>query len=119
MSHDAVDLLQALIRNQCVNDGTPESGFESRSVQTLVGYLGVEGEVFEPAPGRQSVVYRISGTDPDAPSLALVPHLDVVPVDRAGWSVDPFAAEIVDGLGVGRGAVGMLNVTAGRAGGGR
>ncbi|HLF61380.1 MAG TPA: M20/M25/M40 family metallo-hydrolase [Acidimicrobiia bacterium] len=112
MSHDAVDLLQALIRNQCVNDGTPESGFESRSVQTLVGYLGVEGEVFEPAPGRQSVVYRVPGTDPSAPSLALVPHLDVVPVDTAGWSVDPFAAGIADGLVFGRGAVDMLNVTA-------
>ncbi|HLE95255.1 MAG TPA: M20/M25/M40 family metallo-hydrolase [Acidimicrobiia bacterium] len=112
MSHDAVALLQTLIRNQCVNDGTPESGLEVRSVGTVVDYLGVEGEVFEPAPGRQSVVYRMSGTNPDAPSLALVPHLDVVPVDRAGWSVDPFAAEIVDGFVFGRGAVDMLNVTA-------
>lgn len=112
MSHDAVELLQTLIRNQCVNDGTPESGFEARSVETVVEYLGVEGEVFEPMPGRQSVVYRVPGTDPEAPSLALVPHLDVVPVDRAGWSVDPFAAEVVDGLIYGRGAVDMLNVAA-------
>ena len=112
MSHEAVELLQALIRNQCVNDGTPESGFEARSVATLVEYLGVEGEVFEPAPGRQSVVYRIPGEDPEAPSLALAPHLDVVPVDRGGWSVDPFAADIVDGFVFGRGAVDMLNVTA-------
>ncbi|MEX1126361.1 MAG: M20/M25/M40 family metallo-hydrolase, partial [Acidimicrobiia bacterium] len=80
--------------------------------ETLAEYLGVDGEVFEPAPGRQSVVYRVPGTDPDAPSLALVPHLDVVPVDRAGWSVDPFAAEILDGFVYGRGAVDMLNVTA-------
>ena len=29
---DSVDLLSQLIRNQCVNDGTPDSGFESRSV---------------------------------------------------------------------------------------
>jgi acetylornithine deacetylase/succinyl-diaminopimelate desuccinylase-like protein len=60
-------------------------------------------------------VYRIQGFDPTAPSLALVPHLDVVPVDPAGWSVDPFAAEIVDGLIYGRGAVDMLNVTAAMA----
>jgi len=112
MSHDAVELLQTLIRNQCVNDGTPDSGFEARSVETVVEYLGVEGEVFEPMPGRQSVVYRVPGTDPEAPSLALVPHLDVVPVDRAGWSVDPFAAEVVDGLIYDRGAVDMLNVAA-------
>ncbi|HET7847320.1 MAG TPA: M20/M25/M40 family metallo-hydrolase, partial [Acidimicrobiia bacterium] len=82
------------------------------SVATLAEYLGVEGQVFEPLPGRQSVVYRVPGVDPEAPSLALVPHLDVVPVDPAGWSVDPFAAEIVDGFVYGRGAVDMLNVAA-------
>lgn len=112
MNEEVVELLQTLIRNACVNDGTPGSGNESVSVSTIMEFLGVEGEVFEPAPGRQSVVYRIEGSDPDAPSLALVPHLDVVPVDADGWTVDPFAAEIVDGMIFGRGAVDMLNVTA-------
>ncbi|MGH8873402.1 MAG: M20/M25/M40 family metallo-hydrolase [Acidimicrobiia bacterium] len=107
-----VDLLRQLIRNQCVNDGSADSGQEVRSVRTLLDFLGVEGEVFEPEPGRQSLVYRVPGYDPDAPSLALVPHLDVVPVDPEGWSVDPFAAEIEDGFVYGRGAVDMLNVTA-------
>lgn len=104
-----------LIRNRCVNDGTPESGHEHRSVATLVEYLGSDGEIFEPVPGRQSLIYRIPGSDPDAPTLALVPHLDVVPVNPAGWSVDPFAAEISDGFVWGRGAVDMLNVTAAMA----
>jgi acetylornithine deacetylase/succinyl-diaminopimelate desuccinylase-like protein len=107
-----VSLLQELIRNKCVNDGSPDSGQEVRSVRTLVEYLGVEGEIFEPVAGRQSLIYRVPGFDPDAPSLALVPHLDVVPVDPAGWSRDPFAAEIEDGFVYGRGAVDMLNVTA-------
>jgi len=107
-----VSLLQELIRNKCVNDGSPDSGQEVRSVRTLVEYIGVEGEVFEPVAGRQSVVYRVPGFDAEAPSLALVPHLDVVPVDPAGWSRDPFAAEIEDGFVYGRGAVDMLNVTA-------
>jgi acetylornithine deacetylase/succinyl-diaminopimelate desuccinylase-like protein len=112
MTEGPVELLQELIRNQCVNDGSADSGHEARSVGTLRDFLGVAGEVFEPAPDRQSVVYRIPGHDPTAPSLALVPHLDVVPVDPAGWSVDPFAAEIHDGFVYGRGAVDMLNVTA-------
>jgi len=107
-----VSLLQELIRNGCVNDGTPDSGQEVRSVRTLVEFIGVEGEVFEPVPGRQSLIYRVPGYDPEAPSLALVPHLDVVPVDPAGWSRDPFEAEIDDGFVYGRGAVDMLNVTA-------
>ncbi|MFQ5523182.1 MAG: M20/M25/M40 family metallo-hydrolase [Acidimicrobiia bacterium] len=110
-----VELLRSLIRNACVNDGTPDSGHEHRSVATLLDFFGVEGEVFEVVEGRQSLVYRISGTDPGHPSLALVPHLDVVPADPSGWSVDPFAAEVIDGFVYGRGAVDMLNVTSAMA----
>lgn len=112
MTSGVVELLQQLIRNACVNDGTPESGQEHRSVETLRDYFGVPGEVFEPVPGRQSLIYRVEGSDPTAPSLALVPHLDVVPVQESGWSQDPFGADIVDGFVYGRGAVDMLNVTA-------
>jgi acetylornithine deacetylase/succinyl-diaminopimelate desuccinylase-like protein len=115
MSPGPVELLQELIRNRCVNDGSVDSGGEGRSVATLVDFFGVEGEVLEPHAGRQSLVYRIEGSDPEAPSLAFVPHLDVVPADPLGWSVDPYAAEIDDGFVVGRGAVDMLNVTAAMA----
>ncbi|HEU4895924.1 MAG TPA: M20/M25/M40 family metallo-hydrolase [Acidimicrobiia bacterium] len=115
MSSEAVELLRRLIRNACVNDGTPESGHEHRSVATLQEFFGVEGEVYEPAPGRQSLIYRIEGSDPSAPSLGLTPHIDVVPVEASGWTQDPFGAEIVDGFVYGRGAVDMLNVTASMA----
>ena len=30
-----VELLQTLIRNHCVNDGTPESGHETRNADVL------------------------------------------------------------------------------------
>ena len=110
-----VELVQELIRNKCVNDGSPGSGHEERSVSTLTDFFGVKGEVFEPIRGRQSVVYRVQGTDPDAPALALVPHLDVVPAASTGWTVDPFSAEIADGFIWGRGAIDMLNVTAAMA----
>ena len=115
MSNEAIGLLQDLIRNACVNDGTPESGHEHRSVATLLEFFGVEGEIFEPIPDRQSLVYRVEGSDANAPALAFVPHLDVVPVDPGGWTQDPFAAEIVDGFVYGRGALDMLNVTAAMA----
>lgn len=107
-----LELLRQLIRNRCINDGNPESGQEVRSVETLADYLGERGTVTEPAPGRQSVIYRIPGTDSEAPDLLLLPHLDVVPVNPAGWEVDPFEAEISDGFVWGRGAIDMLNVTA-------
>ena len=109
---EVVALLQALIRNACVNDGTPDSGHEHRSVATLQEYLGHPGEVVEPHPGRQSVVFHVQGTDPGAPALLMLPHLDVVPVSPSGWSVDPFGGEIVDGFVWGRGAIDMLNLTA-------
>lgn len=112
MSTEVITLVQSLIRNECVNFGGGEGGHEHRSVKTLGEFFGVEGEIFEPAEGRQSLIYRVKGSDPDAPTLALVPHLDVVPVEPSGWTQDPFGAEIVDGFIYGRGAVDMLNVTA-------
>lgn len=109
------ELLQAIIQNACVNDGTPDSGQEIRTVETLQSFFegsGLEGVVVEPHPGRASLVVRIEGTDPSAPSLALVGHTDVVPVEAAGWERDPFAGEIVDGWLWGRGAIDMLDLTA-------
>jgi acetylornithine deacetylase/succinyl-diaminopimelate desuccinylase-like protein len=114
---EVTDLLQLLIRNHCVNDGTLASGEETRSVDLLAGYLAGAGdhEIYEPQPGRQSLVVRMEGTDPDAPSLLLMGHTDVVPVNPDGWSRDPFGAEVVDGFVWGRGAVDMLNLTASQA----
>ena len=55
---------------------------------------------------------KIEGSDPNAPSLLLMGHTDVVPVNADGWSRDPFGGELVDGMVWGRGAVDMLNLTA-------
>ncbi len=114
---EVTDLLQQLIRNRCVNDGRVESGDELRSVDLLAGYLAGAGdhETYEPQPGRTSLVARIEGTDPDAPSLLLMGHTDVVPVNEDGWSREPFSGDVVDGFVWGRGAVDMLNLTASQA----
>jgi acetylornithine deacetylase/succinyl-diaminopimelate desuccinylase-like protein len=116
-TNETTDLLQQLIRNACVNDGTVASGEETRSVDLLTQYLSGVGdqETFEPRPGRSSLVARIEGSDPDAPSLLLMGHTDVVPVNPDGWSRDPFAAELDDGFVWGRGAIDMLNLTASQA----
>jgi len=115
---EAVDLLQQLIRNACVNQGTVESGHEVRSVDLLEQYLGTTGlevERFEPQPGRASLLARIEGTDPTAPTLLLMGHTDVVPVNPDGWSRDPFSGDFEDGVVWGRGAIDMLNITASQA----
>ncbi len=110
----STELLQTLIRNECVNDGTPDSGGETRTSDVLVQYLegaGLDVERFTPRAGRDSMVARIEGSDPDAPSLCLMGHTDVVPVNPAGWDHDPFGGELIDDEVWGRGAVDMLNLT--------
>ena len=113
-----VELLQVMIRNECVNDGTVDSGHESRNADALAAVVAgpsVDIERFEPVPGRASIVGRIAGSDPEAPSLCLMGHTDVVPVRADGWRHDPFGGEIIDGEVWGRGAVDMLNLTASMA----
>lgn len=116
---EVIELLRALIREACVNDGTPESGQEIRNVRVLQRFLAeaisserVDAQVFEASPGRASLIVRVRGTDPEAPALGLLGHLDVVPVDPDGWSRDPFGGDLVDGEVWGRGAVDMLYLTA-------
>ena len=115
---EVTELLQTLIRNRCVNDGAVTSGHERRSVDTLSAYLEstpLDLEVYEPEPGRASLVGRIEGRDPDAPTLLLMGHTDVVPVTEERWTHDPFGGELIDDHVWGRGAVDMLNLTASMA----
>ena len=122
MTNDTVgastELLQTLIRSECVNDGSPDSGCEVRNSDVLRAYLegpGVELQTYESRPGRTSFVARLEGTDPDAPTVCLMGHTDVVPVNAEGWSRDPFGGELIDGEVWGRGALDMLYQTATQA----
>lgn len=120
MAHDdptaeVTEVLQAFIRNACVNDGSADSGEEVRSADLVTNYLqgsGLDLEYYEPHAGRRSVLAKIEGSDPTAPGLMLMGHTDVVPVNPDTWSRDPFGGELEDGVVWGRGAVDMLNLTA-------
>ena len=115
---EVTDVLRRLIRNACVNDGSPRSGQEIRNVELLSDHLhgcGVELEAFESLPGRASLVATLEGTDPSAPTLLLMGHTDVVPADPDGWQHDPMGGDLVDGVVWGRGAIDMLNLTASMA----
>src|SRR5262249_21936462 len=105
---ETVELLQQLIRNQCVNDGSVASGQEARTSDprraSLEGSgLDIDVSVPDGAPGRASLVTRIEGTDPAAPTLCLMGHTDVVPVTPSHWTRDPFGGELVNGEVWGRG----------------
>jgi acetylornithine deacetylase/succinyl-diaminopimelate desuccinylase-like protein len=112
---EATELLRTLIRNACVNDGRPESGQEARNADAIEDHFAGSGLTtarYEPAPGRASLVTRIEGSDPSAPTLLLVGHTDVVPANPDGWRKDPFGGDLEDGIVWGRGAIDMLNITA-------
>ncbi len=114
----STELLQHLIRLECVNTGHPGSGDETRAAELLravVDVPGVDLQMFGPAANRQSLVARLPGTDPTAPTLLLLGHTDVVPVTPDDWHHDPFGGELIDGWVWGRGAIDMLCVTASMA----
>ena len=110
----STELLRTLIRNGCVNTGEESSGHEDRSCDALETFFqgsGLSCERYTSSPGRMSLITRIQGSDPKAPTLLLMGHTDVVPVSPSGWRRDPFAGDLVDGIVWGRGAIDMLNLT--------
>ena len=118
MTTDTAALLQTLIRNGCLNDGTRDSGQEVRNADALQSFLdgsGLDFQRFEAVQNRPSLVGRVEGSDPSAPTLCLMGHTDVVSVNPEGWKRDPVGGELVDGEIWGRGAVDMLNLTSSMA----
>ena len=113
-----IPLIQEMIRNRCVNTGSSDSGNETKSALTLQSFFsgyGIQSEILISKPERGNFLIRIPGTDPKAPSLMYMGHMDVVNADPEQWSIDPFAGEIHKGYLWGRGTVDMLNITASAA----
>ena len=120
LGEQTVDLLGRLVRLGCVNDLTADSGGEERAADLLEDFfdgLPVSTERITPHPGRTSLVVTVEGADPRSAGtpLTLLGHTDVVPVDTAKWTRDPFGAQIEDDVMWGRGTVDMLHLTAAMA----
>ncbi|RAX47955.1 hypothetical protein DQ353_17755 [Arthrobacter sp. AQ5-05] len=112
---EVAGICQALIRIDTTNYGNNEGAGERKAaeyVAELIHEVGLEATVLESAQGRANVVTRIEGTDKSLPALIVHGHLDVVPAFKDEWSVDPFGAEIKDGMIWGRGAVDMKDMDA-------
>ncbi len=111
---EVVSICQDLIRIPSVNYGEGR-GDEKAVADYIVASLaevGIEATIYESAPNRCNVIARIKGRDSNRPGLVVHGHIDVVPANADDWSVDPFSAEIKDGMIWGRGAVDMKNVDA-------
>ena len=115
MESEAVEFCRKLIQIDTTNYGGNKGAGEREAadyVASLFEEVGLETKIYESAPGRANVVTRLAGSDSTLSALVVHGHLDVVPAIAEEWSVDPFGAEIIDGMIWGRGAVDMKNMDA-------
>jgi acetylornithine deacetylase/succinyl-diaminopimelate desuccinylase-like protein len=113
---EVVDLCRALIQIDTTNAGDETGPGEAEAaeyVESLLAEVGYQPERFETTSGRrQGVIVRIPGSDPHGGTLLVHGHLDVVPARASDWQSPPFAAEVVDDMIWGRGAVDMKDMDA-------
>jgi acetylornithine deacetylase/succinyl-diaminopimelate desuccinylase-like protein len=114
LEEEVVKICQDLIRIPSVNygEGRGDEKAVAEYVVASLAEVGIKATIYESAPNRCNVIANIEGADTSRPGLVVHGHIDVVPANAADWSVDPFAAEIRDGMIWGRGAVDMKNVDA-------
>jgi len=103
---DALELAQALIRCPSV---TPADEGALDVLQSALEGLGLTCHRMtfsEEGTADVDNLYARLGTE--GPNFCYAGHTDVVPVgNEAGWTVDPFGGEVIDGTLYGRGATDM------------
>jgi acetylornithine deacetylase/succinyl-diaminopimelate desuccinylase-like protein len=100
---EATDLFRQYLRINTVNP--PGNEIEgARFFQKVFDKESIPCQVFEPSPGRGNFLAALKGTGAKKPVL-LLNHMDVVPVEKDKWEIDPFEGVIKDGYVYGRGAL--------------
>jgi acetylornithine deacetylase/succinyl-diaminopimelate desuccinylase-like protein len=108
MQAEAVETLRQYLR---INTTNPP-GNELASARFLKAFLEKEGieaqllDTVELGAGRANLYARLKGNG-SKKAIALVQHMDVVPVTPAYWTVPAFDGEVKDGFVYGRGALDM------------
>ena len=103
---NAVSLAQAMIR--CPSVTPDEAGVLGVLAQALqqAGFATRRLDFSE--PGTPDIANLYASIGQGSPHFCFAGHVDVVPVgDLRAWTVDPFAADILDGALYGRGAADM------------
>ncbi|MGA2318261.1 MAG: M20/M25/M40 family metallo-hydrolase [Thermodesulfobacteriota bacterium] len=100
---EATHHLQTYLQIHTVNPpGNEVEG--TRFFKKIFDVESIPCQTFEPSPGRGSLLATLKGNGKKRPVL-LLNHIDVVPVEKERWTVDPFAGIIQDGYLYGRGAL--------------
>ena len=102
---EAVELLGELIRIDTSNPPGDEAPAQDLLASRL-DEAGFDCELLAADSGRPNLVATLAGEAPGE-TLCLLGHVDTVPADRAEWSFDPWAGDVVDGEIRGRGAQDM------------
>jgi acetylornithine deacetylase/succinyl-diaminopimelate desuccinylase-like protein len=101
--NEAIRHLQEYLRIQTVNPpGNEVEG--AKFFEKIFEKESIPYQIFEPSPGRGSLLATLKGSGKRKPIL-LLSHMDVVPVEKERWEVDPFAGIIKDGYLYGRGTL--------------
>ena len=111
---DAISICQTLIRIPSVNfgEGKGDEAAVAAKVVDLLKEVGISSRIYESAARRCNVIAHIKGQDESRSGLVVHGHLDVVPANAEDWSVEPFSAQIKEGMIWGRGAIDMKNMDA-------
>jgi acetylornithine deacetylase/succinyl-diaminopimelate desuccinylase-like protein len=110
----AADLAARYLPELIRLDSTNPPGNETRVARYLKQVAdreGIPAELLGDHPQRLNFVARLRGSGKARP-LLLIAHSDVVPADRAQWSVDPLGGILKDGYIYGRGAEDDKNLLA-------
>jgi acetylornithine deacetylase/succinyl-diaminopimelate desuccinylase-like protein len=100
---EAIRHLQEYLRIQTVNP--PGNEIEgAKFFKKIFDKESIPYQIFEPSSGRGSLLATLKGSGKKKPIL-LLSHMDVVPVEKERWEVDPFAGIIKDGYLYGRGTL--------------
>jgi acetylornithine deacetylase/succinyl-diaminopimelate desuccinylase-like protein len=102
---DVVEVLRDLLRFDTTNPPGNEGACVGY-VQRLLADGGAESRILAKDEARPNLVARLPG-DGEAPPLLLYGHVDVVTTAGQRWTHPPFAAELIDGVVWGRGALDM------------
>ncbi|OLP86323.1 Aminoacylase-1 [Symbiodinium microadriaticum] len=106
------ELFRDFLRIRSVSGEGPQGSY-AEAVAWLTAQcrrLGLTTKQVEPVKGKPILLATWAGSDDSLPCLLLNSHYDVVPAMTECWSVDPWAAEVVDGRIYGRGTQDMKSV---------
>lgn len=101
----AVELTRQLVRFRTINPPGDELPC-AQHIGALLDAAGFATSYHPMGDNRANLIARIGGTE-GKPPICFSGHTDVVPLGLRDWSVDPFAADIMDGRIYGRGTTDM------------